>query len=185
MIQRRELHIMRFFVYATVTVIFIASTSLAEAQTKGTMRTGNWTVGAAIGMQNETLDGTAFAFGLYADLELGPALSIGPLLQIGNTSDMFQLGLTAQLKYSVGVQSMPQLRPYAQAGLGFIYADLDLPRTGEVDDISFLIPLGLGVEYKLSEYISADASVLFNFTNLDIRDENFFMTWLIGLKFVF
>ena len=104
---------------------------------------------------------------------------------MGFTDDLMQLGLTAQAKYTFDLANIPQLKPHVQAGLGFIYADLDLGNGRSEDDTSFLIPFGIGAEYKLTDSISLDGTVLFNITDLDVGSEDFFMTWLIGLKFAF
>jgi opacity protein-like surface antigen len=104
---------------------------------------------------------------------------------MGITGDLMQLGLTAQAKYTFDLPEIPQLKPHVQAGLGFIYADLDKGSGGSVNDTSYLIPFGVGAEYKLTDSISLDGTVLFNITDLDVRDEDFFMTWFLGLKFAF
>lgn len=160
--------------------------STAEAQQNtADGSTGRFFAGAALGLQTDTPDGTAYALGLYGDYYLTRRFSIGPLLQIGLTGDLFQVGLTGQAKYTLGIAGFPELKPHVQAGIGFIYADLDRKGSKREDDTSFLMPFGAGAEYQLTDAVSLDASVLFNITNLDVRDENFFITWLIGLRFAF
>jgi hypothetical protein len=146
-------------------------------------RTGGFGLGAAAGLQTSTPDGTAFALGLYGDYYLSRRFSIGPLLQIGLTGDLLQTGVSGQAKYAFDVAGFPELKPHVQAGIGFIHADLDRRESGREKDTSFLIPLGIGAEYKLSDSLWLDNTFLFNFTNLDVRNENFFFTWLIGLRF--
>jgi opacity protein-like surface antigen len=162
-------------------VLLVAQAAEAQQAPPAASRAGKFAFGAGLGLLGDTPDGTAFALGFSGDYFLTNQLSIGPLLQMGFTGDLFQLGLTAQVKYTFDLPQIPQLKPHAEAGIGFVYADLD-PGT---DDINFLIPLGVGAEYKLSERLSLDTTLLFNFTDLDVRDENFFITWLVGVKIPF
>lgn len=170
-----------------IAMVIVALTSFAEAQPAAAEgRTGRFFAGAAMGFQTNTADSTAFALGFSGDYYLTRDFSIGPLLQLGFTNDLSQVGLTAQAKYTVDFAENPDLKPYVQAGMGIIHADLD--RRGRSDtDTSFLMPFGVGAEYKLTSSVFLDTSFLFNFTNLDVHDknENFFFTWLVGLKFPF
>lgn len=174
-------------VVAAVVTVMLAFTGWSDvsAQMRMDDRAGRFAIGGALGLQADTLDGKAFALGLYGDYYLDRHLSFGPLLQIGLTGDLRQIGLSAQAKYTVDVPSVPQFKPHFQAGLGFIHADLERSGLGNERDTSFLIPFGVGAEYQLTGPVSLDTSLLFNFTNLDIRDENFFFTWLVGIKYMF
>jgi len=168
------------------TVVIVAFTQFAEAQQKSEdQRTGRFIFGAGLGLQADTPDGTVFGLGFYGDYHLTHKFSVGPLLQLGFNDDLFQLSLTAQAKYTFDLVDFPELKPHLQAGIGIIYSDLDRRGRRDEDDTSFLIPLGIGAEYKLTDWVSLDTTFLFNITNLDVRDENFFFTWLIGLKFPF
>lgn len=158
----------------------------AEQEKPVERRTGKVTVGVGLGPQGGTADGTAFAIGLSGDYFLTHNTSVGPLLQIGVTEDLAQLGFSVQAKYTMDIRGIPDLKPHVQGGIGFIHAELDRGPFGDVDDTSFLIPLGLGAEYRLSQKISLDSALLFNFTELDdVRDDEFFITWLIGVRFPF
>ncbi len=168
-------------------VLLVAQSVKAQQVPEVASRAGKFVFGAGLGLQGDTLDGTAFALGLSGDYYLTNALSIGPLLQMGFTGDLFQLGFSAQLKYTFDIPQLPELKPYLGVGIGFIYADFDQPR-GSESDTTFLVPLQLGAEYKLSEKISLDTTLLFNFTNLNVGggvDDNFFITWLVGVKIPF
>lgn len=146
-------------------------------------RAGRLTLGANIGLQGATPDATAFAIGLDGDYFLTDNFSVGPLIQIGVTDDLFQIGPTLQAKFTFDLVSIPELKPHLQGGIGFIYADLDRSHRAGRHDASFLIPLGFGAEYRLSKDLSLASSFLFNFTDLDeVRSENFFITWLVGIR---
>jgi opacity protein-like surface antigen len=176
----------RMICVGAILVVLFALTQFARAQQKSAEeKTGSFVLGAGLGFHADTPDDTAFAFGITGDYYLTHEFSIGPLLQMGFTEDLFQIGLTAQAKYTFDLREIPQLKPHVQAGLGFIYADLDRSGRKDEDDFSFLIPIGIGAEYQLTKSIWLDTTFLFNITNLDVRDENLFFTWLIGLKFPF
>ncbi len=169
---------------AGILLLVLLAAQAVEAQQvpPASSRAGRFVFGAGLGLQADTLDGTAFALGLSGDYFLTHVLSIGPLLQMGFTGDLFQLGLSAQLKYTFDLPQIPKLNPHVEAGIGFVYADLNQGGS----DTSFLIPLGLGAEYKLTEKISLDTTLLFNFTDLNVgRGDSFFLTWLVGVKIPF
>jgi opacity protein-like surface antigen len=168
-------------------VVFLAFAQFAEAQrvTSADEKAGRFILGAGLGLQAGTPDGTAFALGFSGDYYFTQGFSVGPLLQMGFTGDLFQFGLTGQAKYTFDLREVPALKPHIEAGIGFIYSDLDLERGRSEDDLSVLIPLGVGAEYRLTNSISVDTNFLFNFTDLDVRDKNFFFTWLVGLRYRF
>lgn len=170
-----------------IIVVFLAFTQFAEAQQvrSADQRAGRFIFGAGLGLQAGTPDNTAFALGFSADYYVTQGFSIGPLFQMGFTGDLFQFGLTAQAKYTFDLKEIPALKPHVEAGIGFIYSNLDGRLWRDEDDVSFLIPLGIGAEYRLTDSISLDTNFLFNFTDLDVRDKEFFFTWLVGIRYRF
>jgi hypothetical protein len=163
--------------------------AVAEAQQvpAAVSRAGRFVFGAGLGLQANTVDDTAFAIGLGGDYFFTNNFSVGPLMQFGVTGDLFQFGLSAQAKYTFDLPQVPELKPHVEGGIGFLYANLDRPGPGSKDDTSFLIPLGVGVEYRLSPRLSLDTTAFFNFTDLNVRntDRNFFFTWLLGIRVPF
>ena len=159
---------------------------VAAAAQRQERRTGQFTLGVDIGLQAATADATAFALGLSGDYFITHNFSVGPLLQFGFTDDLFQIGPTIQAKYTFDLPANPKLKLHLQGGIGFIHAELDRSVLPDTNETSFLIPLGFGAEYRLNQQISIGSTVLFNITDLDdVRNENFFFTWLTGLKFRF
>jgi len=170
---------------AVMIAVFLVLTPFAEAQQSDEERTGKIILGGGLGLMADTPDGTAFALGLSGDYYITQGFSVGPLLQMGFTGDLYQLGLTAQAKYTFDIEQIPALKPYIEGGVGFIYANMDGRLWRDEDDVSILFPLGFGVEYRLTKSISLDTKFLFNFTDLDVRDEEFFFTWLVGVRYRF
>ena len=177
-----------WFAGCLLLVALLVST-VAEAQQvpPSVSRAGRFVFGAGLGLQADTVDDTAFAVGLSGDYFFTNHLSIGPLMHFGLTSDLFQFGLSAQAKYTFDLPRVPELKPHLEGGIGFLYANLDRPGPGNKDDTSFLIPLGVGVEYRLNPRLSLDTTAFFNFTDISVRnkDKDFFFTWLLGVKVPF
>ena len=124
--------------------------------------TPTWSGGAAVGFLSNTPDGTAFAFNLHADRFLQRNMSLGPLLQLGFTGDLTQVGFSGQGKYWIDLpQTDNRAKLVLQAGVGFVHADYFR------SDTSFLIPLGIGVDYALTRALSLTGTFLLNFTDLD------------------
>lgn len=182
--RKRRLGCAGFLVLAALLICAVAEAQQVPAAVS---RAGRFVFGAGLGFQAKTVDDTAFAIGLSGDYFFTNNLSIGPLMQFGVTSDLFQFGLSAQAKYTFDIPQVRELKPHLEGGIGFLYANLDRPGHGSKDDTSFLIPLGVGVEYRMSPRLSLDTTAFFNFTDITVRnkDKDFFFTWLLGVKVPF
>jgi len=124
--------------------------------------TPTWSGGAAVGFLSNTPDGTAFASNLHADRFLQRNVSIGPLLQLGFTGDLTQVGFSGQGKYWIDLpQTDNRAKLVLQAGIGLVHSDYFR------NDISFLIPLGIGADYSLTRTLKLMGTFLLNFTDLD------------------
>ena len=118
---------------------------------------GAWTAGAAVGfLSNE--DATAFAINANVETFLDRSFSVGPLLQIAVAPSLTQVGVSGQVKYWLDLGKGLKLTP--QGGIGFVHTNV-----GD-GDTSFLIPLGVGVDYALNRNVSATATFLLNLTHL-------------------
>ncbi len=125
-------------------------------------RAGAWSGGAAIGFLANTPDGTAFATNFHADYFLTHQISVGPLAQLAVTGDLFQFGFSGQGKYWLDLPGLDKrLKMNLQGGLGFLHADLHR------SDTSFLIPIGVGLDFALNEQVSLISTFLLNFTDVD------------------
>jgi hypothetical protein len=178
----------RLWLVGCLLAILIAG-GVAEAQQlpPSVARAGRFVLGAGLGLQANTVDDTALAIGLSGDYFFTNNLSVGPLMQFGLTGDLFQFGLSAQAKYTFDIPQVRDLKPHLEGGIGFLYANLDRRGSGGKDDTSFLIPLGVGLEYRLNPRLSLDTTAFFNFTDIAVKnkDRDFFFTWLLGVKVPF
>jgi len=156
--MRREA---RFFVYALV-VVFMIGLQRPYTTNAADPKTGTWSGGGAIGFLADTPDGTALALNLNLDYFLNRDVSVGPLFQLAATGDLSQVGFSGQGKFWIdlpGVEHRAKLT--LQGGIGFLHADLVEP------DTSWLIPVGIGLDYKLNPKISLTTTFLLNFTDID------------------
>ena len=100
----------------------------------------------AIGFLANTPDGTSFATNFHADYFLNHQISVGPLAQLAVTEIYFKIGFSGQGKYWLDLSGLDQrLRMNLQGGLGFLHADL------HKSDTSFLIPIGVGLDFALNQ----------------------------------
>ena len=99
---------------------------------------------------------TAFALNLYADRFIDPNVSLGPLLQV---ADFSLVALSIQPKYWLDVAlPNPGAKMNFQAGLGFLHTK---------GDTSFVIPIGIGIDYPINRTFSFAMTILLNFTGID------------------
>jgi hypothetical protein len=123
---------------------------------------GNWTGGAAIGMIGNTPDGTALGLNFNAERFMDQHVSLGPLVQLGFTGDLTQVGVSGQAKYWIDLPD-PQLKLNFQGGIGFVHADMR-----GASDTSFLVPIGVGLDYKVSDTFAVTSNFMLNFTDLSV-----------------
>jgi hypothetical protein len=169
----------------TVVLALTAAGPVFAQQTSPPDRTRRFELGADIGLMAGTVDGTAFAIGISGDFPVAPHFTVGPLIQLGVTNDLFQIGVSAQAKLTLDIPDVPELKPQFQAGIGFVHADLDIgPNTAE--DTSWLIPIGMGLEYRAMKNLYLSTTLLFNWTHLNVggRSDDLDVAWFVGLRFL-
>jgi len=155
------------FEYVVYLIGFMSLVCSIEISMAEEPRVGAWSGGAAVGFLGNTPDGTAFATNLHADYFLDNRLSVGPLGQLALTGDLFQIGLSGQGKYWIDLAHVDQrLKANVQLGLGFLHANY------LNSDTSFLLPLGVGLDYAVTQQVSLISTFLLNFTDIDTGNGN-------------
>ena len=132
-------------------------------------RPGQWSGGGAIGFLGNTPDGaTEFALKGHADYFMSRNFSVGPLAQYAGAGNDFLFGLSAQAKYFWDIPRNRNMKLVVQGGIGFIRAGIKSSELGGAADTytSFLIPIGVGVDYTVSKNLAATVDFLLNFTSL-------------------
>lgn len=122
---------------------------------------------------SHTPDGAA-EFGLagHADYFVSDRVSVGPLAQYAGTGNDFLFGLSAQARYWWPLPGFARTSVVLQGGLGFVRAgitDTDSRTTNNFT--SFLIPVGVGVDYALTPRLSLTADFLVNVTALGKNEQ--------------
>ena len=168
---------MGVIIIVALTVVLCGPADAAE----GTEPMPSWHLNGAVGFLGNTVDGTAFAFNLGADRFLTPVFSVGPLLQLATTSALFQTALTLQAKYWItAFDTGSRLKINVQGGIGFVNADF------QEGDTSWVIPIGVGLDYALSRTLGLTTTFLLNFTDLNTgggTDANVMPGLTFGLRF--
>jgi hypothetical protein len=146
--------------------------SLADADVND-QRLGRWSGGIGAGFLTNTPDGVEFAVKGHVDYVLIRAFSVGLLGQsaLGGNDHVF--GLSAQAMYRWDIPGTRRVvKVVVQGGIGFVGAIIDDTDSGVSDTYtSFLIPIGIGLEYTVTKQITMTAEFLLNVTSLgeDVR----------------
>jgi len=121
-------------------------------------RQGSWAVGGNLGYAQEP---GLFAMQALVDYYVTDEVGIGPLAQFGiNGRDNF-FGISGQVRYSALLARNNVVRPYGTLGIGYAEFRVDDLFKGE-QKAAFLLPVGGGFEFKLTDDLALDANVLFN-----------------------
>ncbi|MDZ4732105.1 MAG: hypothetical protein SGJ16_00765 [Nitrospirota bacterium] len=76
--------------------------------------------------------------------------------------DLLRVGLSGQAKYLIELPGLyPRLKMKLQKGLGFLHTDL------HTSDTSFLIPIGVDLDFALNQLVNHTSTFLLNFTDID------------------
>jgi hypothetical protein len=146
----------------TILLVPIFSFALVGPAFADEFRPGQWSAGAGVGFLGNTPDGTAFALNANADYFVHSRWSVGPLMQLGVTGDMTLIAFSGQAKYWWDIpDTNGRAKLVAQGGIGFVHADVIK------SDTSWIIPLGLGLDYAITQRIALTTTFLLNFTDLN------------------
>ena len=140
----------------------------ADAQVKELI-SDRWSGGFGMGFVGSTPDGVAeFAFNGHADYFVAERFSIGPLAQYAGVGNDFLFGLSAQARYWWDIPGTDHVAKLVlQGGLGFVRAGIKDTDSGIANTYgSFLIPIGVGIDYAVTERLAITADFLLNFTSL-------------------
>jgi hypothetical protein len=114
-----------------------------------------------------TPDGVEFAVQGHVDHFRTRSLSVGLLGQLAGGGNDTLLGVSAQVKYWWDLPGTRRGKLVLQLGLGFVGADIDDTDSGVANTYaSFLVPVGVGVEYAVARRVALTATFLLNFTDL-------------------
>ena len=142
---------------------------LASALVPAYAQENRWGVGTDVGFVAGSVHDTVFNLGFNVDYYLDRNFSVGPMMQITPTGDLFQISFAGVAKYHLRLDNGINVVPFA--GFGLIHADLD-HGTGrsriDRNDTSWYIPLGISLEYQLVHNIAVASTVIVNLHSIDL-----------------
>jgi hypothetical protein len=118
--------------------------------------------------------------------------SLGPAMQLGVDSDLTIFTFTANARYAFDLsRALPEfdgrhkLKPFVQGGIGLARYSVDVPGP-DPSDTGFLLQLGFGIDYYLTESIALGSNMLFNVMPAEVLGDRFFYSWqMASLRFHF
>ncbi len=128
-----------------------------------------WGFGSNLGFTSGTVDGTVFTLGLNLDYYLDRNFSVGPMMQVSPTGDLFQIAFAGVGRYHIRFNNGINLVPYT--GFGLIHADLDRgigPSRVDRNDTSWFIPIGLSLEYQVVHNIALTSTLQVNLYDINL-----------------
>ncbi len=116
---------------------------------------------ASLGM---TAGPDTFAMTFEAPYAINEMVSIGPLFQLGFSDDHVLFAPTVQAYVTPTLtEQFADWHPYAHIGMGLVYLEDNDRRPGrDEEDTDFLLVIGTGVEYALSDTFYMGTGFLFD-----------------------
>ena len=107
------------------------ATSLVAILTAGTVVSAphahadeqRWGFGSDLGLTSGTVNGTVLTLAFSGDYYIDRNFSIGPMMQISPTGDLFQISFAGVGRYHFRLNNGINIVPFT--GIGLIHADLD------------------------------------------------------------
>ena len=128
-----------------------------------------WGFGSDLGLTSGTVNGTVFTMAFSGDYYIDRNFSVGPMMQISPTGDLFQISFAGVARYHFRLRNGINLVPFT--GVGLIHADLDRGTgPGRIDrnDTSWYIPIGLSVEYQAVHNIALSSTLIVNLHDINL-----------------
>ena len=164
--RRPSALVLRLLTLSVLSLAGITAPALAEADVDD-LRPGQWSGGVGAGFLTDTPDGVEFALKGHVDYVLIRGFSVGLLGQSTLGGNDHVVGLSAQAKYWWDIPGTRNVKVVAQGGIGVVGADIEDTDSGVSDTYtSFLIPVGIGLEYPVTTQVAGTAEFLLNFTSL-------------------
>jgi hypothetical protein len=168
---------------AILTVVTVVPITLAHADEN------RWGFGSDLGFTSGTVDGTVFTLAFNGDYYVHRNFSVGPMMQISPTGDLFQISFAGVARYHFRLNNGFNLVPFT--GIGLIHADLDRGTgPGRIDrnDTSWYLPIGVSLEYQAAQNLALSSTLIVNLHDIDLspslsQDDNTSVALLFGFRF--
>jgi hypothetical protein len=156
------------WVQAAILIAFVICTGILNPRL-ATADDNRWGFGSDIGFTSGTVDDTVFTLGFNLDYYLDRNFSVGPMMQISPTGDLFQIAFAGVGRYHLRFTNGINLVPFF--GFGMIHADLDRgtgPGSIDRNDTSWYVPVGLSLEYQVVHNIALTSTLQVNLYDIDL-----------------
>lgn len=143
-------------------LLLLGTTSGALAESQDGASYPSISLGGNLGIMKTDIGTGLFEMGVSAPIQLTESYSIGPWMQLGVAKNTVHLLFTANSRYSPDLfegGKLRKLRPFIQGGLGLSYLSPPKPLKSNTE---FLMNMGVGVEYALSDHMYVGSDVMFN-----------------------
>jgi hypothetical protein len=148
-----------------------------------------WGFGSGLGFTSGTVNGTVFNLAFSGDYFLDRNFSVGPLMQISPTGDLFQISFAGVGRYYFRLNNGINLVPFT--GIGLIHADLDRGAgPGRIDrnDTSWYIPIGVSLEYQAIHNVALTSTLIVNLHDINLspslsENDTTSVAMLFGFRF--
>ena len=128
-----------------------------------------WGFGSGLGFTSGTVNGTVLNLAFSGDYFLDRNFSVGPLMQISPTGDLFQISFAGVGRYYFRLNNGINLVPFT--GIGLIHADLDRgtgPGNIDRNDTSWYIPIGASLEYQATHNLALTSTLIVNLHDINL-----------------
>jgi len=128
-----------------------------------------WGFGSDLGLTSGMVNGTVFTLAFSGDYYLDRNFSIGPMMQISPTGDLFQVSFAGVGRYHFRLNNGINLVPFS--GIGLLHVDLDRGTgPGRIDrnDTSWYIPIGVSLEYQAAHNLALSSTLIVNLHDINL-----------------
>lgn len=162
----------------TLGLIGLLASTTAGAQEVA--KDGRFSVQGGAGL---TASPDSFLLEFEGAYEFGNGFAAGPAIQFGLDNHFLLVAPTVFGRYGFDLSGVSQkvlqpLTPYVQTGMGFAY--MEEGRRNTRDEADFLINLGVGADYALTDHVSVGSRMLFNFLPDKVLGQSFYYSWQVA-----
>ena len=128
-----------------------------------------WGFGSGLGFTSGTVNGTVLNVAFSGDYSLDRNFSVGPLMQLTPTGDLFQISFAGVGRYYFRFNNGINLVPFT--GIGLIHADLDQgtgPGSIDRNDTSWYVPIGASLEYQATHNVALTSTLIVNLYDINM-----------------
>ena len=145
-------------IFKVVVLIAVLSMFAGVTNARAVDLANKFVAGADLGFY---LDPDLVAMSLMGEYHVTSNVALGPYVTLGTYTDYFYFSGSGVAKYKANLNENAKLKPYGLLGVGFLVLNEEVAGDWH-SDTKFLIPVGGGFEYWVSEKLAWGGNVVFN-----------------------